>query len=244
MRGHTKRRTRRLPAFARPTVVGLAAVMALTAAPAAAAQVPARFPAAGDIIANTLVVRAAPRADARVVKRLRAVRRDGRLQIVHAIGHARDSSGRDWLRFRLAMRPNNTTGWGLADDVFVTPVRQRIVIDLSARSLRLYRNGRVVVSTRRVGVGRAGTPTPLGHFYVTAKYRARGAAYGAFALETSAYSPGLSDWPGGGIVGIHGTNQPNILPGAVSHGCVRVTNTVILRLKRLAPVGTAITVVR
>jgi lipoprotein-anchoring transpeptidase ErfK/SrfK len=235
---------RRLRAVARPAAVGLAAVAALAAASPASAQVPARFPAAGDIVANRLVVRAAPRSDARVVKRLRAVRRDGRLQIVHAIGHAKDPSGRDWLRFRLPMRPNNTTGWALADDVFVTPVSQRIVIDLSARSLRLYRNGRVVVSTRRVGIGRPGTPTPLGHFYVTAKYRARGAAYGAFALETSAYSPGLSDWPGGGIVGIHGTNRPDILPGAVSHGCVRVTNAIILRLKRLAPVGTAIRVVR
>jgi lipoprotein-anchoring transpeptidase ErfK/SrfK len=238
------RRTRPLRAFARPTLAGLAVAAALAAAPAASAQIPARFPAAGDIVANTLVVRAAPRPSARVVKRLRAVRRDGRLQIVHAIGHARDASGRDWLRFRLPMRPNNRTGWAPADDVFVTPVSQRIVIDLSARSLRLYRNGRVVVSTRRVGIGRAGTPTPLGHFYVTAKYRARGAAYGAFALETSAYSPTLSDWPGGGIVGIHGTNQPSILPGTVSHGCVRVTNAIILRLKRLAPVGTAITVVR
>jgi lipoprotein-anchoring transpeptidase ErfK/SrfK len=237
-------RTQRLRASARPVLAGVAAVTALAAAPAASAQVPAKFPAAGDIVANRLVVRAAPRADARVIKRLRAVRRDGRLQIVHAIGHARDASGRDWLRFRLPMRPNNTTGWAPADDVFVTPVSQRIVIDLSARSLRLYRNGRLLVSTRRVGIGRGGTPTPVGNFYVTAKYDARGAAYGAFALETSAYSPSLSDWPGGGIVGIHGTNRPNILPGAVSHGCVRVTNRIILRLKRLAPVGTAIKVVR
>jgi lipoprotein-anchoring transpeptidase ErfK/SrfK len=238
------RAPRPVSAFARPALAGLVAVAALALAPAASAQVPARFPAAGDIVANTLVVRAAARADARVIKRLRAVRRDGRLQIVHAIGHAKDANGRDWLRFRLPMRPNNRTGWAPADDVFATPVSQRIVIDLSARSLRLYRNGRVVVSTRRVGIGRAGTPTPLGHFYVTAKYRARGAAYGAFALETSAYSPTLSDWPGGGIVGIHGTNRPEILPGTVSHGCVRVPNAIILRLKRLAPVGTAIRVVR
>jgi lipoprotein-anchoring transpeptidase ErfK/SrfK len=239
-----RRTPRRRRTFLRPVLAGLAALSALGLAPAASAQLPARFPAAGDIVANTLVVRAAPRGDARVIKRLPAVRRDGRLQIVHAIGHAQDGSGRDWLRFRLPMRPNNTTGWAPADDVFVTPISQRIVIDLSARSLRLYRNGRAVVATRRVGIGRAGTPTPLGHYYVTAKYRARGAAYGAFALETSAYSPTLSDWPGGGIVGIHGTNRPDILPGAVSHGCVRVTNAIILRLKRLAPVGTAITVVR
>ena len=30
--------------------------------------------------------------------------------------------------------------------------------------------------------------------------------YGPWAFGTSAYSV-LSDWPGGGVVGIHGTNQ-------------------------------------
>ncbi len=175
-----------------------------------------------------------------IVKRLHAVRPDGRLQIVHAIGHARDENGTDWLRLRLAMRPNGTTSWARADQVFVVPVAQKIVIDVSARSLRLVRNGRTLVATRKVGVGKGGTPTPTGNFYVTAKYRAPGAAYGAFALETSAFSPTITDWPGGGVVGIHGTNRPGILPGAVSHGCVRVPNDIILRLKRLAPVGTAI----
>ena len=53
---------------------------------------------------------------------------------------------------------------------------------------------------------------------------------GAFAFETSAYSK-LSEWPGGGIVGIHGTNTPSLLGQAVSHGCVRVANEAILRLK-------------
>src|SRR3712207_3473956 len=114
----------------------------------------------------------------------------------------------------------------------------------SSRSLKLFRGNRLLVSTRKVGIGKRRTPTPLGYFYVTAKYRPAGRGYGVFALETSAYSPRLTDWPGGGIVGIHGTFDPGILPGAVSHGCVRVTNAVIRKLKRLAPVGTAIVVRR
>ena len=67
--------------------------------------------------------------------------------------------------------------------------------------------------------------------------------YGSYALETSAYAS-LSDWPGGGIVGIHGTNQPQLLGQAVSHGCVRVANSAALRLRRLAPPGTPIDIVR
>src|ERR671933_115137 len=69
--------------------------------------------------------------------------------------------------------------------------------------------------------------TPLGLFYVAAKYDPRDAFLGPFAFETSAYSR-LSDWPGGGIVGIHGTSMPQLLGQAVSHGCVRVSNRTIL----------------
>jgi len=58
-------------------------------------------------------------------------------------------------------------------------------------------------------------------------------------LETSAYSK-LSDWPGGGLAGIHGTDRPDLLGQAVSHGCVRVSNSVARELERLAPLGTLI----
>jgi len=50
----------------------------------------------------------------------------------------------------------------------------------------------------------------------------------------------LSDWPGGGLAGIHGTDRPDLLGQAVSHGCVRVSNTVDRALARLAPLGTPI----
>jgi lipoprotein-anchoring transpeptidase ErfK/SrfK len=84
--------------------------------------------------------------------------------------------------------------------------------------------------------------TPLGRFYVMAKFRLTAPVFGAFAFETSAYSK-LSEWPGGGIVGIHGTNSPSLLGQAVSHGCVRVANDAILRLQRHVPVGTPIRIV-
>lgn len=227
----------------RIAVIALA-LAALALPPAAQAEVPSSFPAAGDILDNVLVIRNQPHAGARVVKRLHAVRPDQRLQIVHAVAAVQDADGRAWLKLSLPMRPNNRLGWALAESVAVKPISQRIVIDLSSRSLKLFRGNRLLVSTRKVGIGKRRTPTPLGYFYVTAKYRPAGRGYGVFALETSAYSPGLTDWPGGGIVGIHGTFDPGILPGAVSHGCVRVTNAVIRKLKRLAPVGTAIVVRR
>ena len=68
-------------------------------------------------------------------------------------------------------------------------------------------------------------PTPAGHFYVREKLRAIDSPeFGPYAIGTSAYAPKLSEWPGGGIIGIHGTNEPQLIPGNPSHGCVRMRN--------------------
>jgi lipoprotein-anchoring transpeptidase ErfK/SrfK len=68
------------------------------------------------------------------------------------------------------------------------------------------------------------------------------AFYGPIAFGTTARSAVLTDWPAGGFVGIHGTNQPQLLPGRVSHGCIRMRNNDILRLAALMPIGTPLTI--
>ena len=86
-------------------------------------------------------------------------------------------------------------------------------------------------------------PTPRGEFLVRNRLeRYRSPRYGPVAFGTSARSPTLTDWPAGGFVGIHGTDRPDILPGRVSHGCIRMRNADILRLARLLPVGTTVTI--
>jgi len=106
-------------------------------------------------------------------------------------------------------------------------------------TLALTKKGKTLFKTR-VGVGKASTPTPAGHFWVREKLRFKDApAYGNHALGTAAYAK-LSDWPGGGVVGIHGTDQPNLIPGRPSHGCVRVPNADMAKLYELTPVGTPI----
>jgi lipoprotein-anchoring transpeptidase ErfK/SrfK len=167
---------------------------------------------------------------------------DYRPRVVLAIGVRHDANGRPaWYRLSLPGRPNGRTGWVPAASLELKPVTMEIVIDRSDRILELRSDGRVELRTR-VAVGAAGMETPLGRFYVMAKFRPTAPILGAFAFETSAYSK-LSDWPGGGIVGIHGTNTPSLLGQAVSHGCVRVANDAILRLAKLVPVGTPIRIV-
>ena len=94
-----------------------------------------------------------------------------------------------------------------------------------------------------MGIGRRQWPTPAGEFYVRERLRLKGGSgiYGVFAFGTSAYSV-LSDWPGGGVVGIHGTNQPKLIPGRISHGCIRVRNRKVAKLERLMPIGTRLTI--
>lgn len=68
------------------------------------------------------------------------------------------------------------------------------------------------------------------------------AFYGPVAFGTTARSAVLTDWPAGGFVGIHGTDAPGLIPGRVSHGCIRMRNHDIRRLATLMPVGTPLTI--
>jgi lipoprotein-anchoring transpeptidase ErfK/SrfK len=122
-------------------------------------------------------------------------------------------------------------------------VGTQLVIDRHRLRATLRRAGRVVWSSP-VGVGKAATPTPGGRFWIRERLRSPfgGSLYGPWAFGTSAYSS-LSEWPGGGVVGIHGTNQPWLIPGRPSHGCIRLPNPAIRRLVRLAPVGTPVLIV-
>jgi lipoprotein-anchoring transpeptidase ErfK/SrfK len=200
------------------------------------------MPAAGHISWAQVAVRAEPSRAAVRTTVLTQFRPDFRPRVVLAIAVRRDGRGRPaWYRISLPGRPNGRTGWVPAASLQLTPVHKEIVIDRSERTLELRNAGRVELRTR-VAVGAYGMETPLGRFYVVAKFRPAAPILGAFAFETSAYSK-LSDWPGGGIVGIHGTNTPSLLGQAVSHGCVRVANEAILRLSQLVPVGTPIRIV-
>jgi lipoprotein-anchoring transpeptidase ErfK/SrfK len=230
----------------RPSRASLVALLALASllfgGEARAEAGTASIPAAGHIAWAQVAVRSEPSTAAPRSTVLTQFHRDFRPRVVLAVGVRRDAKGRPaWYRISLPGRPNGRTGWVPARSLDLKPVSKEIVIDRSARTLELRDAGRVLVRTR-VAVGARGMETPLGRFYVVARFRPTAPILGAYAFETSAYSK-LSEWPGGGVVGIHGTNTPSLLGQAVSHGCVRVANDVILRLSRLVPVGTPIRIV-
>ena len=151
--------------------------------------------------------------------------------------------GARWLRVRMPVLPNNTTGWVPRGSLGgLVPVDTRLVIDLQRLRAALYRRGRLVFEAP-VGVGTAQAPTPRGAFYVRDKLTDFASPfYGPIAFGTSARSAVLTDWPDGGYIGIHGTDEPQLIPGRVSHGCIRMRNEDIIRLARLMPVGTPLIV--
>jgi hypothetical protein len=109
-----------------------------------------------------------------------------------------------------------------------------IVIDHSEFRLFYYEDGRVVRDFPCV-LGAPSTPTPYGRFRIQRKRPHPGGANGACYLGYV------------GIIGIHGTNQPQLLrrfPRAYSHGCARLFNRDITWLYRRCPIGTRVWNVR
>jgi L,D-transpeptidase catalytic domain len=188
-------------------------------------------------------IRIAANARARSITRLRFLTEDAFPEVYLVLDAKVDPDGEPWLHIRIPMRPNGRTGWVPADMLGpLSTVRTQLVIDRTAKQARLYKAGRQIWNAP-VGIGKAATPTPSGRFYIREKLAGGGGVYGTWAFGTSAYSL-LSDWKKGGVVGIHGTNEPNLVPGRPSHGCVRVRNNKVSQLARLMPIGTPVSVVR
>ncbi len=157
---------------------------------------------------------------------------------------ARDCTSR-WYRVQLPIKPNGVTGYVRAASVQMERVRTRIVVDLSARRLTFFRNGRRVLGTT-VAVGSQATPTPTGSYYVNQRLVPLDTSgpFGPGAIGISAFSTVLTGWTQGGPVAIHGTNEPWSIGRAVSNGCVRVDNRVLRRLFAETPAGTPVQIRR
>jgi lipoprotein-anchoring transpeptidase ErfK/SrfK len=134
------------------------------------------------------------------------------------------------------------TGW-VPSSALSPPQLNRtwVVIDRRTRRLRAYRHGRLRVKVP-IGVGAAGSPTPGGRFFIRERLVPSNphGIYGVLAFGLSAYSRHRTDWPGGGQVGIHGTNEPQLIPGRISNGCIRLRNADVRRLGRVVERGTPV----
>jgi lipoprotein-anchoring transpeptidase ErfK/SrfK len=242
----------------RPPLTALAlalAVAVLTPAGAAAATSlpPASPPGAVKLSNETTTTRWAhtadlqpvfsrPSAKAHKVAQLHLLTEDSFPEVYLVLSRWKNEAGNTWLRIRVPKRPNGLTGWVRESALRpLQTVHTELVVNRHTLRVTLFDHGRKRFSAR-IGVGKASTPTPAGHFWIREKFHVNmaGTIYGPRAMGTSAYAPTLSEWPGGGVVGLHGTNEPNLIPGRPSHGCIRLRNSDILKLYRLVSPGTPV----
>ena len=219
----------------------------LPASPPPALEIRALEPLGSDrFLSRWTTVRAAtaarlqPAMDAAAVARVPRETPEGTPNALPVLRTRGDSTGQVWVKVRLPSLPNGKVGWVPRQALGgYETVNTHLIVDRAHLKASLLRRGRVIFSAP-VGIGTAAWPTPAGEFIVRNELtRYASPFYGPVAFGTTARSV-LTDWPGGGFIGIHGTDEPQLIPGRVSHGCIRMRNADILAFARRMPVGTPV----
>jgi len=197
----------------------------------------------GRVVVASVAARKSPSTHAPVIATYRRINPQGAPQVFDLGPSIADSSGDIWFRALLPIRPNGTLGYIPARSVQLTQTLYRIVVDRHKLRLTVSKGCRQVTQFR-IGLGKESTPTPNGTFYIISllKPPIAGSVYGAYAYGLSAFSNAITikSWEGGGIIGIHGTNDPSSIGDRQSHGCIRLNNSDISKLVPILPLGTPV----
>jgi hypothetical protein len=140
-------------------------------------------------------------------------------------------SGDERVEVYLPTEPSGSTGWVAADEVRLSAVSHRVEVDVAARRLRVYEDDQVVVD-EPAGIG---PDRPVGGegAYLTELVQPPedDGPYGTYAYGVSG-SPlvreGLED--GSGVVGIHGTDDADLVGTEMPRGSIAVAAEVLARL--------------
>jgi len=188
-----------------------------------------------------IAARKAPDPKAPVIARFGQTNPQGSPQTFDLLREARDRKGDVWVEALLPLRPNGTTGWLKESEVALTWTPFSVDVDKQTFTLTVFRECQPAAQFP-VGIGTGDTPTPVGRFYLASliKPLETNGPYGEYAYGLSAYSDVITSWRWGGIVGLHGTDDPSSIGHDVSHGCIRMRNADISLLVRALPLGTPI----
>lgn len=110
------------------------------------------------------------------------------------------------------------------------PEGYAIDIDLERKILTL-KQFTETLNTYPVAVGKPATPTPVGEWQIIQKTRNPGGPFGTRWMRINV--------PWGGY-GIHGTDAPESIGTAASHGCIRMFNEDVNELYDIVPLGTPV----
>jgi L,D-transpeptidase ErfK/SrfK len=149
------------------------------------------------------------------------------------------SQGSIWLLLlTLAIVSQETANAQTSSSAVPSRPHRQILVSIPDRKLAVIERGKVI-HTFPVSVGASVSPSPTGEFRII--YRISNPTY---------YHPGVVIPPGSenpigprwiGLsksgYGIHGTNQPDSIGHAASHGCIRLRNRDIKQLFEMVRVG-------
>jgi lipoprotein-anchoring transpeptidase ErfK/SrfK len=126
-----------------------------------------------------------------------------------------------------------------ATEVFAeSAATRRLIVSIPDRKIVLMEDGHVL-KVYPIAVGKKSTPSPDGNFHIATRI-----------VKPTWYKPGKTvgpgpanplgtRWMGLGYkgYGIHGTNMPNSIGKAASHGCIRMRNHDVEELFELVQIG-------
>jgi lipoprotein-anchoring transpeptidase ErfK/SrfK len=193
------------------------------------------------VTSPVVTARISARASGKVIGRFPKVNLQGSPQVFDVVSEVDEGGAAAWYRVLLPLRPNGTLGFVRSRDVRLSETPYAIYVDERHLELTLW-SGCTRSMTFDIGLGKDATPTPRGRYYIASllKPPSPDTVYGVYAYGLSAYSDAIRDWAGGGIIGIHGTNDPSSIGHRKSHGCIRMRNRDISTLVPILPLGTPV----
>ena len=119
-----------------------------------------------------------------------------------------------------------------------------IVVSLEDRKLALVEDGQTK-KIYTVAVGKPSTPSPEGTFAITRRVVNPTYHHDGKTILPGPHNPVGSRWMGLSIsgYGIHGTNEPNSIGKAASHGCVRMAKADLEEFYEMVAVGDTVKLV-
>jgi lipoprotein-anchoring transpeptidase ErfK/SrfK len=115
---------------------------------------------------------------------------------------------------------------------------RRLIVNLAARKIVLVEDGKVL-KMYPVAVGKRSTPSPSGSFHIASHVANPTYSHEGKVVKPGPKNPVGTRWMSLGYkgYGIHGTNHPESIGHAASHGCIRLRNQDVEELFELVRVG-------
>jgi hypothetical protein len=115
---------------------------------------------------------------------------------------------------------------------------RRLIVNIPARKIALVENDRVV-KIYSVAVGKRSTPSPSGTFHIASHVVNPTYSHEGKVIGPGPANPVGTRWMSLGYkgYGLHGTNHPESIGHAASHGCIRMRNQDVEQLFERVRVG-------